>query len=72
MAEIKIRVPDALLRRLPKDRKEVEEVVRLGLERLNARRRKKSRGVVDNTFGTLPLRKHGLIEQVIEQTKHGE
>ena len=46
-------------------------VVRLGLEHFTARR-KKAPGVVDSTFAALPMRKHTLIEQVIEQTKYGE
>jgi hypothetical protein len=71
MAEITIHVPDTLLRRLPKDQKDIEEVVRLGLEHFTARR-KKAPAVVDSTFAALPMRKHALIEQIIEQTKYGE
>jgi hypothetical protein len=72
MPEITIHVPDKLLRRLPKNPKDIEEVVRLGLEHFTARRQKQAAGVVDNTFAVLPLRKHALREQVIEQIKYGE
>ena len=71
MAEITIHVSDTLLRRLPKNQKDIEEVARLGLEHFTARR-KKAPGVVDSTFAALPMREHTLIEQVIEQTKYGE
>ena len=72
MAEITIHVSETLLRRLPKNQKDIEEVVRLGLEHFTARRRKKTPGVVDSTFAALPMKKHTLIEQIIEQTKYGE
>jgi hypothetical protein len=72
MAEITIQVPDTLLRRLPKDQKDIEEVMRLGLEHFTARYRKKTPGIVDSTFAALPMKKHSLIEQVIAQTKSGE
>ena len=72
MAEITIHVSDALLRRLPKNQKDIEDMVRLGLEHFTARRRTKAPGVVESTFAALPMRKHTLIEQVIEQTKYGE
>ncbi|OGQ77696.1 MAG: hypothetical protein A3F90_09090 [Deltaproteobacteria bacterium RIFCSPLOWO2_12_FULL_60_19] len=72
MKELKIRVPDTLLRRLPKKQEEMKEVVRLGLQRFAARRRKKARSVVDDTFAALAIRNHTRIEQLIEQTKYGE
>ena len=72
MAEITIHVPDTLLHRLPKNQQDIEEVVRLGLEHFTTRRRKQAPGVVDSTYAALPMRKHTLIEQLIEQTKYGE
>jgi hypothetical protein len=72
MTEIKIRVPDALLRQLPKNQEEIAEVVRLGLQRFTARRRKKAHSVVDDTFAALAMRKHTQIEQLIEQIKYGD
>jgi hypothetical protein len=72
MKELKIRVPDTLLRQLPKKQEEMKEVVRLGLQRFAARRRKKARSVVDDTFAALAIRKHTQIEQLIEQMKYGE
>jgi hypothetical protein len=72
MAEITIHVPETLLHQLPKNQKDLEEVMRLGLEHFTARRHKKTSSVVDRTFAALPMRKHTLIEQVIEQTKYGE
>jgi len=72
MKELRIRVPDTLLRRLPKKQEEMKEVVRLGLQRFAARRRKKTHSVVDDTFAALAIRKHAQIEQLIEQTKYGE
>ena len=71
MKELKIRVPDTLLRQLPKNQEEMKEVVRLGLQRFAARRRKKASSVVDDTFAALAIRKHTQIEQLIEQTKYG-
>ena len=72
MKELKIRVPDTLLRRLPKKQEEMKEVVRLGLQRFAARRRKQAHSVVDDTFAALAIRKHARIEQLIEQTKYGD
>jgi hypothetical protein len=72
MAEITIRVPDTLLRRLPKNQEEVKEVVKLGLKRFAARRHHKARSIVDDTFAALPIRKHARIEELIEQTRYGE
>jgi hypothetical protein len=72
VAEITIHVPDTLLHRLPKNQKDIEEVVQLGLEHFTARHRRKPPGVVDGTFAALPMKKHTLIEQIIEQTKYGE
>jgi len=72
MKAIKIQVPDTLLRKLPKSRAERKEIVRLGLQRFTARRRKKAHSVVDDTFAALPIRKHAKIEQLIDQTKHGD
>ncbi len=71
MRELRIRVPDTLLRQLPKKQEEMKEVVRLGLQRFAARRRKKAHSVVDDTFAALAVRKHAQIEQLIEQTKYG-
>jgi len=48
------------------------EVVRLGLEHCAACRRKKAPSVVASPFAALPMKKHTLIEQIIEQTKYGE
>ena len=72
MKELKIRVPDTLLRQLPKNQEEIKEVVRLGLQRFTARRRKKAHSIVDDTFAALTIRKHAQIEQLIEQTKYGD
>jgi hypothetical protein len=72
MKELKIRVPDTLLRQLPKKQEEIKEVVRLGLQRFTARRRRKAHSVVDDTFAALAIRKHSQIEQLIEQTKYGD
>ncbi len=72
MKELKIRVPDTLLRQLPKKQEEMKEVVRLGLQRFAARRRKKAHSVVDDTFAAIAIRKHAQIEQLIEQTKYGD
>ena len=72
MKELKIRVPDILLRRLPKKQEEIREVVRLGLKHFAARRRRKAHSVVDDTFAALAIRKHSQIEQLIEQTKYGD
>lgn len=72
MRAIKIQVPDNLLRKLPKSQAERKEVVRLGLQRFTARRRKKARSIVDDTFAALAIRKHAKIEQLIDQTKHGD
>lgn len=72
MRAIKIHVPDNLLRKLPKSQADRKEVVRLGLQRFTARRRKKARSVVDDTFAALAIRKHAKIEQLIDQTKYGD
>ena len=72
MRAIKIQVPDKLLRKLPKSQAERKEIVKLGLQRFTASRRKKARGVVDDTFGALAVRKHTRIEQLIDQTKYGD
>ena len=72
MRAIKINVPDTLLHLLPKSKAERKEVVRLGLQRFNSRRRKNARSVADDTFGALAIRKHTQIEQLIEQTKYGD
>ena len=72
MRAIKIHVPDALLRKLPKSQAERKEVVRLGLQRFTSRRRKKTQSVVDDTFAALAVRKHAQIEQLIEQAKYGD
>jgi hypothetical protein len=72
MRAIKIQVPDNLLRKLPKSQAERKEVVRLGLQRFTARRRKKAHSIVDDTFAALAIRKHAKIEQLIDQTKHGD
>ena len=72
MRAIKIQVPDTLLRKLPKSQAERKEVVRLGLQRFAARRRKKAHSIVDDTFAALAIRKHAKIERLIDQTKHGD
>jgi hypothetical protein len=72
MRAIKTHLPDNLLRKLPKSQVERKEVVRLGLQSSTARRRKKTRSVVDDTFGALAVRKHARIEQLIDQTKYGD
>ena len=72
MTEIKVRVPDTLLRQLPKNQEDIEEIVRLGLQRFTTRRRKKTRSVVDDTFAALAIRKHAQIEELIEQTEYGD
>jgi hypothetical protein len=72
MRAIKIQVPNTLLRKLPKSQAERKEVVRLGLQHFTARRRKKARSVVDDTFAALTIRKHVKIEQLIDQTKYGD
>jgi hypothetical protein len=72
MKELKIRVSDTILRKLPKNQEEIKEVVRLGLQRFTARRRKKAHSVVDDTFAALAVRKHAKIEQLIDQTKYGD
>ena len=72
MRAIKIQVPDKLLRKLPKSQAERKEVVRLGLQRFASRRRKKAHSIVDDTFAALTIRKHAKIEQLIDQTKHGD
>ena len=72
MKELKIRVPDTLLRQLPKKQEEIKEVVRLGLQHFAVLRRKKAHTVVDDTFAALAIRKHTQIEQLIEQTKYGD
>ncbi len=71
MGEIRIKVPNNLLRKLPKKHEEIQEVLRLGL-RLLGSRRKPARSIVDETFAALPIKSHKLIEEVIEQTKYGE
>jgi hypothetical protein len=70
MRAIKIHMSGALLRKLPKTQAERKEVVRLGLQGFAARRRKKARSVVDDTFAALAIRKHAKIEQLIDQTRH--
>jgi hypothetical protein len=72
MKAIKIQVPDKMLRKLPKSQAERKEVVRLGLQRFTARRRKKAHSVVENTFGAVTVRKHPRIEHLIDQTKYGD
>lgn len=72
MKAIKIQVPDKLLHKLPKSQAERKEVVRLGLQRFAARRRKKAHSIVDDTFASLAIRKHAKIEQLIDQTKYGD
>ena len=72
MKAIKTHVPDTLRRKLPKSQAERKEVMRLGLQGFAARRRKKARSVVDDTFAALAIRKHAKIEQLIDQTKHGD
>jgi hypothetical protein len=72
MRAIKIQVPANLLRKLPKSQADRKEVVRLGLERFTARRRKKVPGIVDDTFAALAIRKHAKIEELIDQTKYGD
>ena len=72
MRAIKIHLPDNLLRKLPKSQSERKEIMRLGLQGFAARRRKKARSVVDDTFAALAIRKHAKIEQLIDQTKHGD
>ena len=72
MRAIKIHMPDNLLRKLPKSQSERKEVMRLGLQGFAARRRKKARSVVDDTFAALAIRKHAKIEQLIDQTKHSD
>jgi hypothetical protein len=72
MRAIKIEVPESLLRKLPKSQADRKEVIKLGLQRFTARRRKKAHNVVDNTFAALAIRKHAKIEQLIDQTKHGD
>jgi hypothetical protein len=72
MRAIKIQVPNNWLPELPKNQKEIKEVVRLGLQRFTARRRKKAPSVVDDTFGALAIRKHAKIEQLIDQIKYGD
>jgi hypothetical protein len=72
MRAIKIKVPENLLRKLPKSQADRKEVVRLGLQRFTARRRKKTHSVVDDTFAALAIRKHAKIEQLIDQIKYGD
>ena len=72
MGAIKIDVPDNLLRKLPKSQADRKEIVRLGLQRFAARRRKKARSVVENTFGALTVKKHSRIKQLIDQIKYGD
>jgi hypothetical protein len=72
MKAIKIKVPDNLLRKLPKSQSERNEIVRLGLQRFSARGRKKASSVVDDTFAALAVRKHAKIERLIDQTKYGD
>jgi hypothetical protein len=72
MRAIKIQVPENLLRKLPKSQAERKEVVRLGLQRFTARRRKKAPSAVDDTFAALAVRKHAKIQQLIDQTKYGD
>jgi hypothetical protein len=72
MKAIKIQVPDKLLRKLPKSEAERNEIVRLGLQRFSPRRRKNARSIVDDTFASLPVRKHTKIERLIDQTKYGD
>ena len=71
MRAIKVPVPHNLPRQSHKNRAETK-IVSLGLQRSAARRRDKARGVADDTFGALAVRKHAEIEQLIEQTKYGE
>ena len=72
MRAIKFHMPDNLLRKPPKSQSDRKEVMRLGLQGFAARRRKKARSVVDDTFAALAIRKHAKIEQLIDQTKHGD
>jgi hypothetical protein len=72
MRAMKTQVPDNLLGKLPKSQAERNEVVRLGVQRFTARRRKKAHSIVDDTFASLAIRKHAKIEQLIDQTKYGD
>ena len=72
MSEIKINISDKLLSQLPSNQEELEEVLKLGLKRINARRKIKTKNIAAETFGALPIKNHNLIEQVCEQAKYGE
>lgn len=72
MRAVKNHIPDKLSRKLPKKPAKKSEVASVDLEGLASRRRNKARSVVDDTFAALPLKKHAKIEQLIDQTKHGD
>jgi len=72
MAGIKIEIPTGLARRLPANREELEEVLKLGLKRFKAGHKKRLKNITEETFAALPIKNHKLIEQVMEQAKYGE